>query len=130
MAAVIIFEINLIKEYVELKNVSGEKINLNGWKIIDTTPTNQRRHEFTFLKDFWLAPDATVKIWSGVGNNGASNIYQNRHAPIWNNPGDTATLFDSSGNKVNELKVGVYKIYGTVIDKATGRGLSGTTVTI
>src|SRR3989344_1373641 len=98
MIKVIISKINLLKDYVELKNNNSVKINLRGWKILDTTPTNQKRHEFIFPKDFFLQPDASVKIWSGVGNDDASNIYQNRRAKIWNNAGDTAELYDSQGN--------------------------------
>ena len=106
MAVVKISEINLLKDYVALRNNNSVKINLRGWKIIDTTPTNQKRHEYIFPKDFFLQPDASVKIWSDVGNNDASNVYQNRRAKIWNNPGDTATLYDLNGNKIDELTVG------------------------
>ena len=106
MIAVSISEINLIKDYVALKNNNSVKINLRGWKLLDTTPTNQKRHEFIFLKDFFLQPNTTVKIWSSVGSDDANNIYQNRRAKIWNNPGDTATLYDSNGNKIDELAVG------------------------
>ncbi|MBI2041251.1 MAG: lamin tail domain-containing protein [DPANN group archaeon] len=106
MIKIIISEINLLQDYVRLRNDDSVKINLKDWHIIDTTLTNQKRHEFTFLKDFFLQPGAAVKIWSGVGDNDAKNIYQNRHAPIWNNPGDTATLYDLNGNKIAELTVG------------------------
>ena len=106
MTIIIISEVNLIKDYVELKNNDSVKINLRGWKILDTTPTNQRRHEFIFQKDFFLQPSATVKIWSCAGNNDASNIYQNRSAKIWNNPGDTAELYDADRNLVDKKSVG------------------------
>ncbi len=106
MAAVIISEVNLIRDYVELTNNGSTKINLKDWKIIDTTPTNQKRHEFIFKKDFWLQSDVTVKIWSGAGRDDAENIYQNRRAPIWNNPGDTAELYDSAGKLIDELTIG------------------------
>src|SRR3989344_8135635 len=95
---IIISEVNLLKDYVILTNNSNSTVNLKGWKLIDTTPTNQKRHEFIFQKDFFLQPDAIIKIWSGTGANDADNIYQNRRANIWNNPGDTAELYDASGN--------------------------------
>ncbi len=125
MAAIIISEVKLIKDYVALKNNSNSAVNLKGWHIIDTTPTNQKRHEFVFKKDFFLAVDAEVKIWSGIGNEDANNIYQNRKAKIWNNPGDTATLYDTNGNEVHRLTVGKppiqppqgqSKVYGYVTD--------------
>ncbi len=106
MATVIISEVNLVKDYVKLKNKGAAQINLKNWKIIDTTPTNQKRHEFIFPKDFWLAPGATVKIWSNIGRDDAENIYQNRRAPIWNNVGDTAALYDADGNEVHKMTVG------------------------
>ncbi len=130
MAAVKISEVNLIKDYVALTNNSNSAINLRNWHIIDITPTNQKRHEFIFKKDFFLAANTIVKIWSGVGKDNANNIYQNRRASIWNNTGDTATLYDSNGNEVDELKVGLYKIYGTVKDKESSEGISGATVAI
>ncbi|MBI4095413.1 MAG: lamin tail domain-containing protein [DPANN group archaeon] len=103
---IIILEINLFKDYVKLKNNSVNPVNLRDWKLIDSTPTNQKRHKFIFPKDFFLQPNATVKIWSGVGKNNINNIYQNRRAKIWNNLGDTATFYDSNGNKTDEITVG------------------------
>ena len=130
MATVRISEVNLPKDYIALKNTGSAAVNLKNWKLIDTTPTNQKRHEFIFKKDFFLQPNAEVKIWSGIDRDDAANIYQNRRAPIWNNPGDTANLYDAVGNKVDELKIGLYKIYGTVIDKENNNGISGATVAI
>ncbi|HIH14263.1 MAG TPA: hypothetical protein HA224_03330 [Nanoarchaeota archaeon] len=103
---IIISEVNLLKDYVILTNNSNSTVNLKGWKLIDTTPTNQKRHEFIFQKDFFLQPDAIIKIWSGTGANDADNIYQNRRAKIWNNPGDTAELYDASGNLVDKKSIG------------------------
>ncbi len=107
MVAIKISEINLIKDYAELTNNSSVKINLKNWKLIDTTPTNQKRHEFIFQKDFFLQQDASVKIWSCIGHDDLANIYQNRRALIWNNPGDTATLYDADSDKVSEVTVGI-----------------------
>ena len=39
------------------------------------------------------------------GKPSKSTLHWGRHAFVWNNEGDTATLFDAEGNKVDSLQV-------------------------
>jgi outer membrane lipoprotein SlyB len=89
--------INLNEEYVELKNEKTHQENISGWKILDL-----KNHEFIFPADTVVQPRATIILHSGQGTNTASDLYWNRKAPVWNNPGDTAFLYDLNGNLVSQ----------------------------
>jgi hypothetical protein len=48
---------------------------------------------------------APEKILSRKANHQKWNLYWGRHGFVWNNEGDTATLFDHEGNKADSLEV-------------------------
>ncbi len=85
---------NLNDEYVVLKNY-GDSVNLFGWTLMD-----EAGHYYVF-PNIVLESGATVKIHSGCGVDTSTDLYWCSDWAIWNNNGDTAFLYDSSGNLVD-----------------------------
>ncbi len=81
---------NLNAELVEIKNVSGAKKNLSGWKLSDAAG-----HRYTF-PTFTLPAGQTVVVHSGSGGNGAHHLYVG-WGYVWNNTGDTTRLKNKGG---------------------------------
>ncbi len=80
-------------EIVVIENTGYSSQNLTGWKVEDDGP----KYTFNFPAGFSLEPGSLVQLISGEsGDNSNKTIYWNGRA-VWNNDGDTASLFDSSG---------------------------------
>jgi hypothetical protein len=99
-------------EFVVLENEGTEKISLSGWTLTDETATGARRHVYTFPGIVFLSPREKAYVRTGQGedlfqkgNHPRWNLHWGRHSFVWNNEGDTATLFDAEGNKVDSLQV-------------------------
>ncbi len=81
-------------EYVVIKNYGSNPVNLKDWKLKD-----KAGHTFVF-PDVTLQPGESVYVHSGKGANAGNKLYWGDGA-IWNNDGDTAYLYDSSGRLVD-----------------------------
>jgi len=102
----------LNEEFVVLENEGVEKISLAGWTLTDETATGARRHVYKFPQIVSLSSREKAYIHTGPGKDSFENsnpskwiLHWGRHAFVWNNEGDTATLFDAEGNKVDSLQV-------------------------
>ena len=83
-------------EWVEIVNEGSEAVNLKGYSLKDAA-----NHIYTFLA-FTLQPGATVRLYSGQGQDDASSLYWGLVGEaVWNNGGDSAFLRDSEGNLVD-----------------------------
>jgi len=89
---------NLNGEWVEIKNLGNDDVNLKDFKLKDTA-----NHEFIF-PDFVLSPNSIVKIYSGCGTNTDDSLYWCSTNALWNNDTDTAFLYDSQGNLIDSYK--------------------------
>jgi Lamin Tail Domain len=89
---------SLNHEWVRLYNTSGSNISLKGWTLHDAAG-----HTFTF-PGYTLRAHSQVKVRTGRGSNNQDSLYWGRSWYIWNNTGDTATLSDSSGGKVDSCR--------------------------
>lgn len=79
-------------EWVELTNMGDQPVNLHGYTLKDAGT-----HLYTFSAVV-LAPGATVRIYSGVGTDTATELHWGLAGDaVWNNDGDTAYLYDSAG---------------------------------
>ena len=87
---------SLNAEWVKIKNPTGSRKTLTHWTLRDAGSV----HVYHF-PTFHLAPGATVKVHSGHGSNGAHNLYWGSSGYIWNNSGDTATLKNANGVRVD-----------------------------
>jgi len=102
----------LNEEFVVLENEGTEKISLAGWILTDETATGARHHVYTFPQTVSLCSREKAYIHTGPGKDSFEEgnpskwvLHWGRLAFVWNNEGDTATLFDAEGNKVDSLQV-------------------------
>ncbi|MBA2893510.1 lamin tail domain-containing protein [Nonomuraea soli] len=86
-------------EYVQIKNVSREKVALDDWTLHDKT--KGYGHTYTFT-GFTLKPGKTVTVRTGRGKDTAGTLYWGRggegtYSYVWNQTSDTAYLRDETG---------------------------------
>lgn len=86
---------SLNAEWVEITNTSAKTAALGGWVLHDASD-----HRFDF-PSFHLKAHAAVKVHTGSGSDNAKNLYWGDTQYIWNNDGDTATLDNAHGTKVD-----------------------------
>jgi hypothetical protein len=86
---------SLNAEWVRIKNIAHHRKALTGWTL-----RNASGHRYRF-QTFHLAAGAAVKVHTGRGTNTAANLYWRADKYIWNNGGDTATLKDANGNRID-----------------------------
>lgn len=91
-----IVSISLSDEWVKIKNTGSSSVSLQGWTIVD----DGDKHTYTF-PSFTLDAGATVTLHTEAGSNSATDLYWGSGRPVWNNDGDTARLYDSTGNLVD-----------------------------
>lgn len=87
-----------VGEFVRIVNDGATAVNMSGWMLQDDARTP---HVYTFPA-FTLAPGAFVQVWTGAGQDDDANLYWAFGFAIWNNDGDVATLFTSSGEMVSQ----------------------------
>lgn len=89
-------------EYLRLCNVSDRPVELQGFSVQDAA-----RHRFVFPSGI-LTPGATALLASGLGKNAVRRgqlVFYWGSGPIWNNDGDIASLFASSGKLIDTFRV-------------------------
>ena len=82
-------------EYVILKNSASEAIAIGGWRLCDLA-----NHCFRFPAGAAIEGGGRVLIHTGTGQPDGERFYMGRRQAVWNNDGDTATLYDSEGATV------------------------------
>ena len=79
-------------EWVELTNEGDTPLDLSGYRLKD-----EGLHLYIFGA-VTLAPGATVRVYSGRGEDTATALYWGLAGEdVWNNDGDTAYLWDANG---------------------------------
>ena len=85
---------------VVIENTGDSSQDLTGWKVEDDGP----KYTFNFPAGFSLEPGSLVELISGEsGDNSNRTIYWNGRT-VWNNDGDTASLFNLSGQLASQMK--------------------------
>ncbi|MFE2143560.1 lamin tail domain-containing protein [Streptomyces sp. NPDC059456] len=82
-------------EWVEIKNTTGEGINLRGWTL---RGEDGNRYRFDNVR---INGRATIRVHTGTGRNTRTDLFQNRRDYVWDNRADTATLRDDRGRTVD-----------------------------
>ena len=82
-------------EYVILENSASEAIAIGGWRLCDLA-----NHCFRFPPEAAIEGGERVLIHTGTGQTDGERFYMGRRRAVWNNSGDTATLYDSEGATV------------------------------
>jgi len=86
---------DLNDEYVVIKNYGSVDVSLDGWKIMD-----EGGHTYHF-HNVVIPAGGKITLHTGSGVDTSKDLYWNWHSPIWNNRGDTAYLYDGSGELVD-----------------------------
>ncbi len=84
-----------VGEYVDIQNFSDNPVDMTGWRLEDAAGA-----KYTFPA-FTLGLDAVVRVHVCDGQNTSTELFWGRCSATWNNGGDTAYLFDSSGQQVD-----------------------------
>ena len=82
-------EENLNDEYIVLVNNNQKPIDLSGWSIRDN-----HGNQFDFPLGFYLNPETSVTVYTGLGTNITTALYWNHGTPVWNNDGDTVKVYN------------------------------------
>ncbi|MGM0842310.1 MAG: S-layer homology domain-containing protein [Bacillota bacterium] len=93
-----IANVNLETEVVKIKNGGKDNVKMTGWKLVSV----EGNQTFDFPTNFVLKAGSTVYVTSGrnaINNPPAYLKWTGSY--IWNNEGDSATLFNAKGVKVS-----------------------------
>ena len=82
-------------EYATVENSSAEAIAIGGWRLCDLA-----NHCFRFPARATIESGGRVVVHTGSGQPDGERFYMGRRQAVWNNNGDTATLYDSKGATV------------------------------
>ena len=82
-------------EYAVLSNGSDRAVDISGWTLCDAA-----RHCYTFPAAAALPAGGMVVLYTGRGVSGGSAFFMGSGSAVWNNDGDTATLYDRAGQVV------------------------------
>lgn len=88
---------NLNDEYVVFENDGEAALDLTGWQVQD-----EADHTYTFPDGFTLDLGETVTLYTGSGDDTATELYWGSGSPIWNNGGDTVIVVNADGDHVIE----------------------------
>jgi hypothetical protein len=83
---------SLNKEIVVVVNDASSPVNMAGWTLRD-----RDQHTFRFPA-FMLGAGVRITIHSGPGTNNAGNLHWYSDGYVWNNDGDTASLWRGNGS--------------------------------
>lgn len=70
-------------------------VDMTGWSLRD----EGELHKYIF-PSFRLGPRSLVAVHTGIGDDSSTDLYMDRGAPIWDNDGDVATLYNAQGTRV------------------------------
>ncbi|MGM0438220.1 MAG: MBL fold metallo-hydrolase, partial [Bacillota bacterium] len=85
-----IINVDLKKEIVKIKNNSGEKIDISGWRLLSV----KGEQEFYFPEGTIINQGEIIKVVSGRNAEEKTDAIIWTKAYIWNNEGDSAKLFN------------------------------------
>lgn len=93
-----ITDLNLKEEWIAITNSGESSVDLSGWWIKDKADNT-----YTF-PSFSLSAGSTVTIYTSEGEDSNTELYWNRPSAVWNNDGDTAYLYNTSGEIVDSYE--------------------------
>lgn len=80
-----------------LRNTGAGTADVGGWRLVDL-----KDHVIIIPSSYSIPPGGTLMVYTGPGDSTADRYFDGRGQAIWNNSGgDTATLFNSSGETVD-----------------------------
>lgn len=89
---------NKAEEYVCLVNTISQALDLEGWVLMDQKGFEGREETQYPFPEFSLLPQVQLRVHTGCGEESTTDLYWCKEGfAVWNNDGDTAYLFDSTG---------------------------------
>lgn len=82
-------------EYAVVRNRSATTVAIGGWRLCDAA-----NHCFRFPAGTEIRAGGMVTVFSGEGLPRAGSFHMGFARAVWNNNGDTATLYDGGGSVV------------------------------
>ena len=79
-------------EYAVLESSAAETVAIGGWTLCDAA-----NHCFSFPPDAVLGAGGQLVVHTGAGRSDGTRYYMGSRRAVWNNRGDTATLYDDTG---------------------------------
>jgi endonuclease YncB( thermonuclease family) len=83
-------------ESIVVENTTDRPLDLTGWRV-----TDEAEHEYRFPDGFTLPPGAAATLRTGTGTDEVV-LNWNRSRSVWNDDGDTVSVFDDRGSLVTE----------------------------
>jgi hypothetical protein len=90
---------SLNAEWIRLKNTGKTSRSLTGWTVRDKSG---RVYRFGSYK---LGAGKTVTVHTGRGSSTSTVLYAARTSYLWSNSGDTATLRNAKGQKIDSCSL-------------------------
>lgn len=85
---------DLPQEHILIGNRGETAVDMTGWVLKD-----RAGHRFEF-PGLLFHPGTEMRIWTKSGENSVTDLYWGHRAPLWNNTGDTAYLYDARENEI------------------------------
>lgn len=82
-------------EYIVIKNTGDNLLDLSGWSVKDGDG-----HVHTFQDGVTLEVGMTLTLYSGQGSQQPARRYWWADEMVWDDDGETITIFDDTGQKV------------------------------
>jgi Lamin Tail Domain len=101
-------------EYVCLVNEDGDGVSLLGWELRDA------EGGVNVLPDVTLDSGQALRVHPGGGKDSATDVYGEGNAAVWNNDGDTITLLDESGDRIDSQSYGSHSSETTAAGCGSG----------
>ncbi len=86
-------------EHVLIENIGPGDQNMTGWRL-----GSDYFDSYAFPPGFILAGSTSVRVWSGSGQDTATELYWGRDGPAWDAGGGVVYLWDAQGNVVDSWK--------------------------
>jgi hypothetical protein len=88
-------------EWVMVVNNDYRGVRIGGWRLTD----QGAKHAYAF-PDIVIPADGRLRVHMWSGDDTASDVYVGRKQHWWNNEGDCALLYDSSGTLIHQYCYG------------------------
>ena len=84
-------------EYVEISNSGNVAANLGGWKLLSSGMSLGREQGYVFPNESILQPGGRFRVYTNQIHEETGGFSFGSKTAIWNDKGDTATLYDLEG---------------------------------
>lgn len=86
-------------EYVEIKNMGSETVNLAGWRLVDIS----EGYPSLIFPSYQLQPNQVVRVYTNQIHPEYGGFCFNSRKAVWNNSSpDTAALYNAEGKEVSK----------------------------